>query len=77
MTFYSMSELHSTQANIWETLSKCGEVVITNNGKRTALMLDISNQDPELLLLAIKQAKAMIAVNSMRSKAAAAGYMSD
>ena len=77
MTFYSIRDLRNTPKAIWQTLAESGEVVITSNGKPTAIMLDASNEDLESLLLAIRQAKAIIAVNSMRRKAAANGYMSD
>ena len=62
-----------------EVLASCadGEVVITNNGKPTALMIDISDGSFEATLKAVKQAKAMIAFNSMRQKAASNGFMSD
>ena len=77
MNFYSVRDLRTTQKAIWENLEKDGEVVITNNGKPTALLFDIADGDLEETLKAIRQAKAMIAFNSMRSKAAAKGYMSE
>ena len=77
MNFYSVRDLRTTQKAIWENLEKDGEVVITNNGKPTALLFDIGDGDLEETLKAIRQAKAMIAFNSMRSKAAAKGYMSE
>ena len=40
-------------------------------------MIDISDGSFETTLKAVKQAKAMIAFNSMRQKAASNGYMSD
>jgi hypothetical protein len=63
--------------SIWSSLSNKGEVVITNNGKPTALMLDISDDNFEETLKAVRQAKAMIAFNSMRAKAAKQGFMTE
>ena len=77
MNFYTVRDLRISPKNIWDSLSNGGEVVITNNGKPSALMLDISNGNFEETVRAIKQAQAMIAVNNMRKKAAAAGYMSE
>ncbi len=77
MNFYSVRDMRTTPKSIWENLSADGEVVITNNGKPTALMIDISDGSFEATLKAVKQAKAMIAFNSMRQKAASNGYMSD
>ena len=77
MNFYSVRDLRTTPKSVWENLSADGEVVITNNGKPTALMLDITDGSFEETLKAIRQARAMIAFNSMRAKAAERGYMSD
>ena len=51
--------------------------MVTNNGKPAVMLLDVSDKDPEELMKAIIQAKAMIAVNKMRSIAAANGYMTE
>ena len=77
MDFYTVRDLRTTPKNIWDSLSEDGEVIITNNGKPTALMLNISEGDLEETIYAVKQAKAMISVNNMRKKAAAEGYMSE
>ena len=77
MNFYSVRDLRTTQKAIWEDLEKDGEVVITNNGKPSALLFDISDGDLEETLKAVRQAKAMLAFNSMREQAAARGYMTD
>ena len=77
MNFYSVRDLRTTPKSVWENLSADGEVVITNNGKPTALMLDITDGSFEETLKAVRQARAMIAFNSMRAKAAERGYMSD
>lgn len=77
MNFYTVRDLRTTPKRIWENLSADGEVVITNNGKPTALLFDIADGSFEETLKAVRQAKAVIAFNSMRAKAAARGYMSD
>jgi len=77
MIFYSARDLRTIPKNVWDSLSDDGQVVITNNGKPTALMLDISNGNLEETMQAIKQAQVMIVVNNMRKKAAAAGYMTN
>lgn len=77
MVFYSAKDLRMIPKEIWETLESEGEAIITNNGKPTALMLDISGRDPEVCLRAVRQAKAMLAFNSMREKAGKAGYMTE
>lgn len=77
MNFYTVRDLRTTPKSIWENLSEDGEVVITNNGRPTAILFDIADGSFEETVKAVRQAKAMIAFNSMRAKAAASGYMSD
>ncbi|MCD8007215.1 MAG: type II toxin-antitoxin system Phd/YefM family antitoxin [Oscillospiraceae bacterium] len=77
MNFYSVRDLRTESKSMWDNLSRGNEIVITNNGKPAALMMDVSDDNLDLMLQAIRQAKAMIAFNSMRSQAATAGYMSD
>ena len=62
---------------MWEALSSGDEIVITNNGKPSALMIDIPEGRFDEVVQVVRQAKAMIAINSMRRKAARAGFMSD
>lgn len=77
MNFYTVRDLRTTPKSIWDNLSSDGEVVITNNGKPTAIMIDIADGSFEETIKAIRQAKAMIAFNSMRQKASINGYMTD
>ena len=73
MDFYTARDLRTIPKNVWDSLSEEGEVVITNNGKPTALMLDISSGNLDEILRAYKQSRAMMAINSMRKAAAKAG----
>lgn len=77
MNFYSVRDLRTNSKSIWENLKGNGEAVITNNGKPAALLLDISEDNFEVTLQAVRQARAMIAFNNMRSRAAMDGFMSD
>lgn len=77
MNFYTVRDLRTTPKKLWDNLSDDGEVVITNNGKPTAIMIDIEEGKLEETIKAIRQAKAMIAFNSMKLKAAKKGYMDD
>ena len=77
MNFYTVRDLRNTPKSIWDNLSSDGEVVITNNGKPTALMIDIAEGSFEETVKAVRQAKAMLAFNSMHMKAAENGYMTD
>ena len=77
MEFLPVSALRTSPKGVLEELSLKGEIVITNNGRPAVLMLNIENNELEELLWAIRQAKAMISINSMRMIAAQNGYMTD
>jgi PHD/YefM family antitoxin component YafN of YafNO toxin-antitoxin module len=77
VNFYSVTDLRNTSNTIWDDLSSDGQVVITNNGKPSAIMLKVADGSLEETIMAIKQAKAMLAFNSMRQTAAEHGYMTD
>ena len=77
MDFYSIRDLRTDSKNMWEALSSGDEIVITNNGKPSALMIGIPEGRFDEVVQVVRQAKAMIAINSMRRKAAKVGFMSD
>lgn len=77
MKFYTVRDLRTTPKALWRDLSKDGEVVITNNGKLKAIFLDIADGNLEELLKAIRQAKAIVTFNSMKTKASQKGYMNE
>lgn len=77
MDFYTVQDLRTNSKDIWESLSSNKEAVITNNGRPTALLLDIADGGFEETIKAVRQARAMMAFNSMRTKAAKKGFMSD
>ena len=62
---------------IWENLSKDNDVVITDNGKPYALMMRIPEGMLDETIRAIRQAKAIAAMNRIRSNAEKNGFMSD
>ncbi len=76
MNFYSVRELRTESKSMWADLNSGNEVVLTNNGKPSALMIDIPEGSFDEVVQAVRQAKAMIALNSMRRRSAR-GYMSD
>ena len=77
MNFYTVRDLRMTPKSIWDDLSSDGEVIITNNGKPKAILLNLEDENFEETLKAVRQAKAMLAFNSMKAKAAANGFMDD
>ncbi len=77
MNFYSIRELRTESKKMWTDLNKGNEIVITNNGKPSAVVIDIPEGNFEEIIQAVRQAKAMIALNNMRKRAAAEGFKTD
>ena len=77
MDFLSVRELRASSRNIWYKLAQQGKMVITNNGKPSALLLDISNEDLEETLLILQQVRAMRLFNRMRADAQERGFLSE
>ena len=77
MESFSVNALHKETKNIYDSIRKNGEVLITDNGKPTLLMLDISQDNLEEIIKAVRRAKATIAFNAMQNIGATNGYMSE
>lgn len=77
MQFYTIRELRTTPKALWEQLAQDGEVVITNNGRPSALMINIADGGFEETIRAVRQAKAMIAFNTMRMQVAKQGFFTE
>ena len=77
MKYYSKNDLYTNSETILSELENNDEIVITNNDKPIALMIDIENDNVDEFIQTIRQVKAMNALKNMRQKAALQGYMSD
>ena len=77
MNFYTIQELQAAPDDLLRELNLDGELVITNNGKPAALMLNVADGSFEETLNAVRQTKAQLAFTSMRARAAACGFMSN
>ena len=76
MNFYSIGDFREDARKICAKIRNTGsEEVITLNGKPTLLVMEITAENFETVLRAVKQAKAMIAYNTMKASAAEHGYM--
>jgi PHD/YefM family antitoxin component YafN of YafNO toxin-antitoxin module len=64
-------------SSVWNKLSQQDEIVLTNNGRPAALILKIPDGDFEELLRSVRQARAMRALNAIRSEAAERGFLSE
>ena len=77
MEFVTSRDFRTYPKSVWERLSREEELVVTNNGKPTALLLNISEGNFEEVLASIRQAKAVRSFNNMRTIAAESGFMTD
>ncbi len=66
MNFYTVRDLRTHPREVWEKLSEAHEVIITNNGKPSALMIEIDDESLEDVLASVRQSVAMRAVNKLR-----------
>ena len=77
MNFYSIRDLRTDAKSLWQTIKEGDEAIITNNGKPAAVMISIPEGFFDESIQAIRQARAMIALNSMRLRASRDGYKTD
>ena len=77
MNFYSIRDLRTDAKSLWQTINEGDEAIITNNGKPAAVMISIPEGFFDESIQAIRQARAMIALNSMRIRASRDGYKTD
>ncbi|GHT99374.1 hypothetical protein FACS1894142_6890 [Spirochaetia bacterium] len=77
MEFLSVRDFRSASREVWQKLSHDGKMVITNNGKPTALLLDLTNEDLEETLDTLRQVKAMRLFNKMRGETEKRGFLSE
>lgn len=77
MNFYSIRDLRTDSKSLWQTINDGDEAIITNNGKPAAVMVSIPEGYFDESIQAIRQARALIALNSMRIKASRDGYKTD
>lgn len=62
---------------MWNDLRSGEEIILTNNGRPSALVINISEGNFDETIRSVRQAKAMNALNNMRRKAFDAGYLTD
>ena len=77
MQFVTVRDFRSSPKAIWDKLSSDEEIIITNNGKPMALLLNIPEGGFEETLENVRQAKLMRDFSRMREEAAERGFLSN
>ena len=73
MRFVSVRELRNPSASVWKALSEEKDLVITSNGKPIALLSAIMEEDQEVLLGAVRRARAQAATTALQQSSLRAG----
>ena len=73
MRFVSVRELCNQSASVWKVLSEEKDLVITSNGKSIALLSAMVGEDPEVLLGAVRRARAQAATIVLQQSSLKAG----
>ena len=73
MTFVSIRDMRTRPGEVWQQLQDEGDLVVTSSGRPFALMIAAEGEDVEALLLALRCARAQLAVSKMRRQAGQAG----
>ena len=77
MQFVTVRDFRNASGSVWEKLAQEGELVITNNGKPTAILIDVKDSDVEQALRDIRRSKLLRLLTDARAEAAERGFMSD
>jgi antitoxin (DNA-binding transcriptional repressor) of toxin-antitoxin stability system len=73
MKFVSVRDFRSKSGKVWSDLAREKDFLLTSNGKPIALVSAISEDDMEDSLAALRQVRAMMAVDRMQNRSAAKG----
>lgn len=73
MTFISTRDMRTCPEEVWQQLEEEGDLIVTSSGRPCALMISAADEDVEELLLALRRARAQLAVSRLRKQAVARG----
>jgi PHD/YefM family antitoxin component YafN of YafNO toxin-antitoxin module len=77
MQFVTVRDFRSTPKEVWEKLRCEEELVVTNNGRPTALLLNIPEGDFEETLQDVRRAKLLRVLDDAREEAAERGFLTE
>ena len=65
MKFVTVRELRTKSADVWQSLDRERELVVTSNGRPTALLVGVDADNLEADIAAWRQARAIAAMDEM------------
>lgn len=73
MKFVTVRDLRGRSGQVWSTLAREREVVLTSNGKPIAILSAVSEDTLEASLAAVRRARAVAAVEALQRRSIAVG----
>lgn len=73
MEFVSIRDMRTRPGEVWQQLQERGDLIVTSNGRPFALMVSAEGEDVELLLAALRRARAALAASRLRAAAGEQG----
>ena len=73
MKFVSVRDLRNTPSEVWDALEEGGDLVLTANGRPKALVVRVDEDDLDSTVIALRRARAQVAVSRMRTSARRTG----
>ncbi|HXL73082.1 MAG TPA: type II toxin-antitoxin system Phd/YefM family antitoxin [bacterium] len=73
MKFVSVRDFRSKSGKVWKDLADEKDILLTSNGKPIALVSSVSEDTMDDSLAALRQARAMMAVERMQSRSVSKG----
>ncbi len=73
MKFVSVRDFRAKSGKVWSDLAREKDFLLTSNGKPIALVSAVSEENMEDSLAALRQVRAMIAVERMQNRSMAKG----
>jgi len=73
MKFFPASALRTETKELWQALDRDEDIILTTNGRPRALVIDIPGGDLEMSLKMLSSARAMLALQQIRTAAIANG----
>lgn len=73
MEFVTVRDLRLKPSDVWDKLAQQREIVLTSNGRPLAILAGVGENDVEEMMIALRRARAQVAVSRLRRAAAAHG----
>ncbi len=77
MEFVTVREFRNASKAIWDKVKRDTDIIVTNNGKPTALLININEHNFEETLQDVRRARLSRMLDEAREEAAERGFMSD